>query len=129
MNTIQDDVDSVVDKMPDKHRAVFFGEFEKRMKDPDTFTVLIYVFGGLGIHQLYLGNKREALIHFLCGFLGMLFVIMGLILQFVFILPGLVLLLADIYLWVRDLVKHKYIVGKANNRIKKDIIKEIKDSK
>ncbi|MFW6210996.1 MAG: hypothetical protein ACOC4H_02635, partial [bacterium] len=88
-----------------------------------------YILGGFGVHQLYLDNKKEALIHFACGFLAFVMIVLGLVLSPVFILPGIVFFTADIYLWVRDLVKYKYIVGEANNRIKKDIIKEIKSNK
>ena len=41
-------------------------EFQRKVKDPDTYAVLVYAFG-FGLHHLYLGRWFEFLLDFACS--------------------------------------------------------------
>jgi len=54
--------------LPDEDRKRFYGIAKKRLKDPDTFAVLNYLFI-TGLHHFYLGHWLRGIINFV-GFIG-----------------------------------------------------------
>jgi len=53
--------------LPDEDRKRFYGMAKKRLKDPDTFAVLNYLFI-TGLHHFYLGHWLRGIINF-AGFI------------------------------------------------------------
>lgn len=52
--------------LPDDQLLAYRQEINRRIKDPDTYATLVYVFG-FGLHHLYLGRLAFFLIDLLCG--------------------------------------------------------------
>ncbi len=101
--------------LPDDQRKAFYASAEKKLKDPDTFAVLNYLFIA-GLHHFYLGRWLRGLIN-LAVFAA------GIYLMFLdqwrngFIVIGVITVL-ELYALFRSQV----IVKAYNNRVSEDIL-------
>jgi TM2 domain-containing membrane protein YozV len=104
--------------LPDDKRLVFFKKAEQRLKDPDTYAALNYLFIA-GLHHFYLGKWARGLLNisvFLTGVV-MLFTPLTII--------GILLIIAITIIELYALFKAQTIVQDHNNRILEKIYREL----
>jgi TM2 domain-containing membrane protein YozV len=107
-----------VRELPDDKRLAFFKEAEQRLKDPDTYATLNYLFIA-GLHHFYLGKWARGLLNitvFLSGVV-MLFTPLTII--------GILLIAVITAVELYALFKAQVIVQAHNNRIMEQIYREI----
>jgi len=108
-------------ELPDEQRKAYFEQTERRLKDPDTYAVLNYLFIA-GLHHFYLGRWFRGLIN-LAVFSG------GIYLMYLdqwkngFIVIGIITAL-ELY----ALFRSQIIVKHYNNRISEEILDSIEVS-
>ena len=94
----------------DDQRVYFYSKLENKQKDPDTYAVVLWVFGSLGGHRFYLGQIVHGLVHMIIGMLGWLILLVGVAQEepnlFVMI-TGILIIIADGFLWFKDLIFQK----------------------
>ena len=61
-----------VRELPDDIRLTFFRESERKLKDPDTYATLNYIFIA-GLHHFYLGKWIRGLINIFVFWVGVVF--------------------------------------------------------
>ncbi len=107
-------------------RRVYFERCESRLRDPDTYVVLAWVLGGVGVHRFYLGQLRHGLVHVVAAPAGVLMLVLGLLDGNEGLIGGgAVLLLFDLVLWIRDLVGYRRIVEERNQDIRRELLGEV----
>jgi len=107
-----------VRELPDDKRLAFFKEAEQRLKDPDTYAALNYLFIA-GLHHFYLGKWARGLLNitvFLAGAV-MLFTPLTII--------GILLIAAITIVELYALFKSQIIVQAHNNRLMEQIYRNI----
>ena len=107
-----------VRELPDDKRLAFFKEAEQRLKDPDTYAALNYLFIA-GLHHFYLGKWVRGLLNitvFLAGAV-MLFTPLTII--------GILLIAAITIVELYALFKSQIIVQAHNNRLMEQIYRNI----
>ncbi|MCW5618808.1 MAG: TM2 domain-containing protein [Nitrosomonas sp.] len=111
----------LVRQLPDDKRFVFFQEAEKRLKDPDTYATLNYLFIA-GLHHFYLGN-------WLRGVTNLAIFLIGIIMLFTSMrIVGILLILTVSVIELYALFKSQIIVQAYNNAVMKKIYQEITSS-
>ncbi len=104
--------------LPDDKRLAFYQQAERRLKDPDTYAALNYLFIA-GLHHFYLGKWVRGLLNitvFLAGVM-LLFTPLAVI--------GILLIVAISIAELYALFKSQTIVQAHNNRIMEQIYREI----
>lgn len=104
--------------LPDDKRLAFYQQAERRLKDPDTYAALNYLFIA-GLHHFYLGKWVRGLLNitvFLAGVM-LLFTPLAVI--------GILLIVAISMAELYALFKSQTIVQAHNNRIMEQIYREI----
>lgn len=101
-------------------RGRYFDDLEKELKDPDTYNVLVWVFGGLGIHRFYLGHVGHGMLHLFALPAGVILLILGLAepVDQELVMGGAFFIVLDFILWFRDVFRYRTIVGEYNNEIR-----------
>ncbi|MBX3628581.1 MAG: TM2 domain-containing protein [Nitrosomonas sp.] len=108
----------LVRQLPDDKRFVFFQEAEKRLKDPDTYATLNYLFIA-GLHHFYLGN-------WLRGVTNLAIFLIGIVMLFTSMrIVGILLILTVSVIELYALFKSQIIVQAYNNAVMKKIYREI----
>ncbi len=108
----------LVRQLPDAQRFVFFQEAEKRLKDPDTYATLNYLFIA-GLHHFYLGN-------WLRGVINLTVFLVGVVMLFTpMIIMGILLIVAISVIELYALFKSQLIVQDYNNAVMQKIYQEI----
>jgi TM2 domain-containing membrane protein YozV len=104
--------------LPDDKRLAFFKEAEQRLKDPDTYATLNYLFIA-GLHHFYLGKWARGLFNIIVFLAGvvMLFTPLTII--------GILLIAAITVVELYALFKSQVIVQAHNNRIMEQIYRKI----
>ncbi|MBX3639159.1 MAG: TM2 domain-containing protein [Nitrosomonas sp.] len=111
----------LVRQLPDDKRFVFFQEAEKRLKDPDTYATLNYLFIA-GLHHFYLGN-------WLRGVTNLAIFLIGIVMLFTSMrIVGILLILIVSVIELYALFKSQIIVQAYNNAVMKKIYQEITSS-
>lgn len=111
----------LVRQLPDDKRFVFFQEAEKRLKDPDTYATLNYLFIA-GLHHFYLGN-------WLRGVTNLAIFLIGIVMLFTSMrIVGILLILTVSVIELYALFKSQIIVQAYNNAVMKKIYQEITSS-
>lgn len=104
--------------LPDDKRLVFYQKAESRLKDPDTYAALNYLFIA-GLHHFYLGKWVR-------GLFNITFFLAGVILLFTpLAVIGILLIVAISMVELYALFKSQTIVQAHNNRIMEQIYREI----
>jgi hypothetical protein len=118
---VQDKEESIrklVRDLPDDKKFRFFKESEKKLKDPDTYATLNYIFIA-GLHHFYLGKWGR-------GLLNIAVFCVGVILLFSdYIGTGLIIILAISIFELYELFKSQTIVQEHNNCIMEEIYRDI----
>lgn len=117
-----------VDDLNDEQRKHYFMRMEKAQKDPDTYAVLIWCFGSFGAHRFYLGHKRDGYIHLALGLGGYFLLLIGLAFSWGSFGIGiaLLLLLADLGIWTKDLIYQKQDFKKFHEGLEQSILEVVK---
>jgi len=107
-----------VRELPDDKRLAFFKAAEQRLKDPDTYAALNYLFVA-GLHHFYLGKWARGLLNIAVFLVGvvMLFTPLAII--------GILLIAAITSVELYALFKSQIIVQAHNNSIMEQIYRNI----
>jgi len=107
-----------VRELPDDKRLAFFKAAEQRLKDPDTYAALNYLFIA-GLHHFYLGKWARGLLNIAVFLVGvvMLFTPLAII--------GILLIAAITSVELYALFKSQIIVQAHNNSIMEQIYRNI----
>lgn len=114
----EDSIRLLVRELPDNLRLIFFKESEKKLKDPDTYATLNYIFIA-GLHHFYLGKWGRGLINILVFWVGVIILFTDYISVGVFILVAISIF--ELY----ELFKSQTIVQDYNNDVMEKIYHDI----
>lgn len=121
---VQDKEESIrklVRDLPDDKKFRFFKESEKKLKDPDTYATLNYIFIA-GLHHFYLGKWRR-------GLLNIAVFCVGVILLFSdYIGTGVIIILAISIFELYELFNSQTIVQEHNNSVMEEIYRDINNT-
>lgn len=121
---VQDKEESIrklVRDLPDDKKFRFFKESEKKLKDPDTYATLNYIFIA-GLHHFYLGKWRR-------GLLNIAVFCVGVILLFSdYIGTGVIIILAISIFELYELFNSQTIVQEHNNNVMEEIYRDINNT-
>ncbi len=107
-----------INQLSNAHRKRFYHIAKKKLRDPDTYAVLVYFFM-VGVHHIYLG-------YYLRGAINLIVVMAGFLLMFAghtgigFLLMAIVPI---IEVW--DLFRSQIIVQDRNNQIMERLLDEL----
>jgi len=110
-----------VRELPDAERKAFYIRAEKRLKDPDTYAVLNYLFIA-GLHHFYLGRWFRGLINLTVFGGGAALIVLG---QWQ---AGLAIIVAITVLELYALFRAQVIVQAFNNRVMEQALEHIQSS-
>lgn len=105
--------------LPDEDRKRFYGIAKKKLKDPDTFAVLNYLFI-TGLHHFYLGHWLRGMINFVGFIIAVLLMVDG---QWLW---GLGLLVAFSLTELYALFRSQVIVQDYNNKVMEDTFDKLR---
>lgn len=98
----------IVRNLEDSVRAKYFKEYNRVLKDPDTYAVLNWFFLA-GLHHLYLGNILRGVINFLV-------MLLGISLLFSNPLVGIVMISGVVLMEIPALFRSQIIVANHNTK-------------
>lgn len=108
----------MVRELPDDKRLWFFREAEKRLKDPDTYATLNFLFIA-GLHHFYLGRW----VH---GFINLGVFLAGAVMLFTSLFGvGLLLLIAVTVIELKALFQSQTVVQDYNNGVMERIYRDV----
>lgn len=67
----EESIRKLVRELPDNSRLLFFKESEKKLKDPDTYAALNFIFVA-GLHHFYLGKWERGLLNIVVFWAGVI---------------------------------------------------------
>ncbi|MFT4862125.1 MAG: TM2 domain-containing membrane protein YozV [Pseudohongiellaceae bacterium] len=114
VNADDEKLRSAVRALTDPQRAEFFKQYNKALKDPDTFAVLNWFFLA-GLHHFYLGR-------FIRGSLNLLIMALGIVLLFSTPTIGSVLIAGIILIEIPALFRSQIIVENYNTNLGRRIL-------
>lgn len=104
----------MVRELPNDKKKLFYQRSGKRLKDPDTYAALNFVFIA-GLHHFYLGK-------WILGFSIIFLFWFGLILLFSeYLILGLILIALTFIIELNELFRAQIIIQKHNNRVMENI--------
>ncbi|WP_020592395.1 TM2 domain-containing protein [Kiloniella laminariae] len=104
--------------LPDDQRLSFFRETEKRLKDPDTYATLNYIFIA-GLHHFYLGKWGRGIANITIFLIAVIFLFTG------NIALGVLVFLVITAFELFELFRSQLIVQHYNNDVMEDLYREI----
>ena len=119
--TIQDDEERIrrlVRELPDEQRLQFFQQTEQRLKDPDTYATLNYLFIA-GLHHFYLQKWLRGSINLSIFLLGMMLLFTGLAVL------GVIVLISITVVELKALFKSQQVIQDYNNNVMESVYREI----
>lgn len=99
-----------VREWPDEKRLRFYTEVEKKLKDPDTYATLNYIFIA-GLHHFYIGRWLYGLVNIAVFWLGVLLLFTDPLWLGILLIAGVTLL--ELY----ELFRSQLIVQQYNNQV------------
>jgi len=114
----EENIRKLVRELPDDRRLKFFKESEKKLKDPDTYATLNYIFIA-GLHHFYLGKWGRGLINIVVFWTGVILLFTdhtGI---------GVIIIVAISLFEVYELFKSQIIVQEHNNCVMEEIYQKI----
>lgn len=99
-----------VREWPDEKRLRFYTEVEKKLKDPDTYATLNYIFIA-GLHHFYIGKWLYGLVNIAVFWLGVLLLFTDPLWLGILLIAGVTLL--ELY----ELFRSQLIVQQYNNQV------------
>lgn len=118
---IQDDEERIrrlVRELPDEQRLQFFQQTEQRLKDPDTYATLNYLFIA-GLHHFYLQKWLRGSINLSIFLLGMMLLFTGLAVL------GVIVLISITVVELKALFKSQQVIQDYNNNVMESVYREI----
>jgi TM2 domain-containing membrane protein YozV len=114
----EESIRQLVRELPETTRAAFYRETEKKLKDPDTYATLNYLFIA-GLHHFYLGKWAR-------GVINISVFVFGIILAFISSPRyGIAVIIAIAIFELYALFRSQIIVQDYNNRIMEEIYRDI----
>jgi TM2 domain-containing membrane protein YozV len=114
----EESIRKLIRELPETTRAAFYRETEKKLKDPDTYATLNYLFIA-GLHHFYLGKWAR-------GLINLSVFVFGIILAFISSPRyGVVVIIAISIFEIYALFRSQVIVQDYNNRIMEEIYRDI----
>jgi TM2 domain-containing membrane protein YozV len=107
--------------LPDSRRAAYFTLLEKKLKDPDTYATLNFIFIA-GLHHFYLGRWARGLLNILVFWVGIALLFTG------FFTLGIITILAITAVEFYELFRSQSIVQDYNNRLMETLYREVNQS-
>ena len=104
-----------VRELDDEARKAFYRQFNQRLKDPDTYAVLNYLFI-TGLHHFYLGRYWRGLVNVLVLCAGVALLFAGML------WAGLLAILAITILELGELFQAEAIVTDYNNGLMEELL-------
>jgi len=116
LKEIEESIREEVKALTDEQRKEFYKLSAKKLKDPDTYAALNFVFF-FGLHNFYIGKWISATIAILLTVIGIAFFLVG----------GFVLIIALFIFELYELFFSQNIIIDHNNRINQKILAQIKN--
>ena len=111
-----------VSRLPDTDRQAFYGQFNQRLKDPDTYATLAWSLP-VGLHHFYLGNWLRALMDIGIFLSGIAMILSGIFNgRAVSMVLGILLILGVTIAEFYSLFRSQIIVQDHNNRLMRKIL-------
>ena len=107
-----------VRELPDEQRLRFFKQTEQRLKDPDTYATLNYLFIA-GLHHFYLQKWVRGSINLSIFLWGVMLLFTGLAGL------GVIVLIAITLVELKALFKSQQVIQEYNNKVMKAVYREI----
>lgn len=107
-----------INQLSDPARKAYYSIAKRRIKDPDTYAVLVYFFM-IGIHHLYLGYHVRGIVNIVLFLAGLSLMVFG------EVLFGALVMFAICLMELWDLFRSQIIVQNRNNEIMEEILEEI----
>ncbi|MGV8711121.1 MAG: TM2 domain-containing protein [Nitrosomonas sp.] len=108
----------LVRELPDEQRLQFFKKTEQRLKDPDTYATLNYLFIA-GLHHFYLRKWVRGSINLSIFLFGMMLLFTSLAVL------GVVVLIAITVIELNALFKSQQVIQEYNNTVMESVYREI----
>ncbi len=108
----------LVRELPDEQRLLFFKQTERKLRDPDTYATLNYLFIA-GLHHFYLGKWIRGLINLSIFLFGVMLLFTALA------VVGVLLLIAITVVEFKALFKSQAIIQEYNNDVMQAVYHEI----
>jgi len=110
----EENIRTKVRELPDQIRLDFFKASEQKLKDPDTYAVLNYIFIA-GLHHFYLGKWQRGVINTLVFWVGVFLLFID------YIGIGIVMIVGITVFELYELFRSQLIVQEHNNNIMEEI--------
>jgi len=114
----EETIRKLVRELPDDRRLKFFKETEKKLKDPDTYATLNYIFIA-GLHHFYLGKWGRGLLNIVAFWAGVILLFSD------YTGIGVIIIIAISFFELYELFKSQTIVQEHNNRVMEQIYHDI----
>lgn len=115
----EEEIRKLVRELPDDERSLFFQETEKKLKDPDTYAVLNYIFIA-GLHHFYLGKWERGLINIIVFWAGIFLLFTN------YTGVGIAIIIAISVFELYELFQSQAMVQAYNNDIMESIYNKLK---
>jgi len=114
----EEKIRTLVRELPDDKRLKFFKESETKLKDPDTYATLNYIFIA-GLHHFYLGKWGRGLINIVVFWTGVILLFTD------YTGMGVIIIIAISIFELYELFKSQAIVQEYNNCVMDEIYQNI----
>jgi hypothetical protein len=118
----EEELRRLVRELDDEQRQKFYEESEKRIKDPDTYATLNYIFVA-GLHHFYLNSIERGIFNIVIFLIGIMLVLLGYLGFGIFII--VVISIVELY----ALFRSQEIVQEHNNEVMEEIYLRLKNNK
>lgn len=121
MQQLSDDEEALreqIRELSPEQRKTYYRLEKQRLKDPDTYATLNYIFLG-GLHHFYLGRIAR-------GLFNLLLSLSGIVVWFFMPLLGLALIVFVIVIELPQLFKAQRVIYAHNNQTMRDTLSEVR---
>ena len=118
VNEQQEQIRSQVGQLPDEKRKLYYRLLENRIKDPDTYATLNYIFIA-GLHHFYIGKWQLGLLNIAAFGGGVALIVAGLV------EPGIAVIVGIAIFELYELFRSQIIVQHHNNLISQMTLEEV----
>ncbi len=114
----EESIRKLVRELPDEKRSRFFSIYEKKLKDPDTYATLNYIFIA-GLHHFYLGKLGRGISNILIFWIGVALLFSD------YLSIGIWVLIAITVFELYELFRSQTIVQDYNNKVMRSVYEDI----
>ena len=116
----QEQIRRQVRELSDEKRKLYYRIFEKRVKDPDTYATLNYIFIA-GLHHFYIGKWQLGLLNITAFGGGIALIVAG------FVEIGIAAIIGIALFELYELFRSQVIIQAHNNQISLTVLTEIQN--